>query len=193
MATGSVLMTEEEFLALPDDEGVERELIRGVLRESSTMTTRGFAPSVVLNRVAFRLTEWVKRQPGRQGIVVVGEARIRLRADVSTFVGVDLAYFAPGSRPENPRKARFVAGPPILAVEILSPSDTTEAIEDKVFEYLDAGVPIVWTVSTSFSTVTAHRPDAKPQLFNTDHEITAEPHLPGFRLAVADLFEDLEG
>ena len=50
-------------------------------------------------------------------------------------------------------------------------------------------MPIVWVVDPSFSTVTVYRPDAKPQLFNADQEITAEPHLPGLRFAVAELFE----
>ncbi len=39
MATTSSLMTAEELLALPDD-GIDRELIRGELREYP-MTTRG--------------------------------------------------------------------------------------------------------------------------------------------------------
>lgn len=193
MATITRLMTEEEFLALPDVEGVDRELIRGELRERPTMTTRGFAHSTVLGRIAQRLNNWVDLQPAPRGVVVVGEARIRLRADSPTFVGVDVAYFEARSLPEKPRKARFIDGPPVLAVEILSPSDEQEDVADKVREYLDAGVPLVWIVDTFFSTVTVHQPEARPQLFNVDQEITAEPFLPGFRVAVADLFEGIEG
>jgi Uma2 family endonuclease len=193
VATISNLMTEEEFLALPDVDGVERELIRGELRERPTMTTRGFAHSTVLGRIAQRLNVWLDRQPAPRGVVVVGEARVRLRTDVATFVGVDVAYFGPRSRPENPRKARFVDGPPILAVEVLSPSDQHEDIADKINEYIDAGVPLVWIVDTFFSTVTVHRPDAKPQLFNADQEISGEPYLPGFCVAVAELFEGIYG
>jgi hypothetical protein len=39
--------------------------------------------------------------------------------------------------------------------------------------------------------VTVFRSDDKLQLFNSDKELSAEPFLPGFRVAVADLFEDL--
>jgi Uma2 family endonuclease len=189
MATVTSWMTEEEFLALPDVDGVEHELIRGELRERPTVTTRGFAHSKVVSRVTSRLDVWASRQPAPQGMVVSGEARIRLRTDSSSFIGV--AYFDAQSWPANPRKARFVDGPPVLAVEVLSPSDEQEDVADKVRLYLDAGVPLVWIVDTFFSTVTVHRPDARPQLFNVDQEITAEPFLPGFRAAVADLFEGL--
>ncbi len=95
--------------------------------------------------------------------------------------------------PANTRKAKYLDGPPVLAIEILSPSDEQEDIADKVREYLDAGVPLVWVVDTFFSTVTVHRPDAEPQLFNVKQELTAEPFLPGFRVAVAELFEGIHG
>jgi hypothetical protein len=36
--------------------------------------------------------------------------------------------------------------------------------------------------------VTVHRPGAEPELFNVRQEISAEPHLPGFRVPVARIF-----
>jgi Uma2 family endonuclease len=193
MATATTLMTEEEFLALPDDDGVDRELIRGELRERPTMTTRGFAHSIVMTRITSRLDVWASGRPAPRGVVVSGDARIRLRADSPSFVGAEIAYFAAESTPANPRRARFVDGPPVLAVEILSPSDGQEDVWDKVSLYLESGVPLVWIVDPFFSTVTVHRADAKPQLFNADQEITAEPFLPGFRAAVSDFFEGIGG
>lgn len=192
MATVPQFMTEEEFLALPDDDGVERELIRGVLRERPSMTTRGCAHTVVTTNISCLLKVWQKSQAHPRGWVMTGDARIRIRLEPTSFVGADFAYIPAETRPSNPRKARNIEGPPLLIIEILSPSDKQEDIADKVSEYLDAGVPLVWIVDPRFSTVIVHRPDARPQLFNVDQEITAEPHLPGFRVAVADFFEDLD-
>jgi len=56
-------------------------------------------------------------------------------------------------------------------------------------EYLAAGVKLVWLVNSYRRTVTVYRPDAEPQLFNVAHEISGEPHLPGFKVAVAAIFE----
>ena len=191
MATVSRFMSEEEFLALPEDDGIERELIRGELRERPK-TTRAYAHSILVINIGLHLKlcnrqrpeprePWSGQRPGFASVEIH-----------STFVGVDVAYISPAARPAHPRKAGYVDGPPVLVVEVLSPSDKQEEIADKVAEYLDAGVPIVWIVDPSFSTVTVYRPDAKPQLFNADQEITAEPHLPGLRVAVADFFEDLD-
>jgi Uma2 family endonuclease len=157
------------------------------------MTTRGFAHSTVMSRVVYRLEAWSSVQPAPRGVVLCGEARVRLQADPPTFVGVDVAYFDARTLPENRRKARCPDGVPVVAVEILSPTDEQEDVADKIGLYLQAGVPLVWIVDTFFSTVTVHQTDARPKLFNVDQELAAEPFLPGFRVAVADLFEGIEG
>ena len=63
-----------------------------------------------------------------------------------------------------------------------------EAIEDKIGVYLGAGVQIVWVVNTRAETVTIHCPGQRPKFVNADQQLTAEPVLPGFSVAVADLF-----
>ena len=191
MATVSKLMTEKEFLALPDDSEIDRELIEGELRERA-VTTRGCAHTVVSSNIGYHLMSWQRLQPPPRGWVMTGDARIRLATDPSTFVGADFAYVAPAVRPKGGRKAKFVDGPPSLVIEILSPTDEAEDIADKIERYLAAGVPLVWIVDPRLSTVIVHRPDARPRLFNLDEELTAETHLPGFRVAVAEVFADLD-
>ena len=51
------------------------------------------------------------------------------------------------------------------------------------------GVKLVWIVDPHFQTVTVHRPDSKPDFFTNDDDLTAEPHLPGFQVAVRQFFE----
>ena len=77
---------------------------------------------------------------------------------------------------------------PVLAVEILSPNNTVEEIDEKIDQYLEAGVPLVWIVDTRDRTVTIYRPDQEPELVNVRQELSGEPHLPGFRVPVANLF-----
>jgi Uma2 family endonuclease len=80
-------------------------------------------------------------------------------------------------------------GSPVLAVEILSPSDIQQDIDEKVDAYLAAGVKLVWIIDPHKQTVLVLRPDAPPRLFNVTETIDAEPHLPGFSAAVAEIFE----
>jgi Uma2 family endonuclease len=77
---------------------------------------------------------------------------------------------------------------PILAVEILSPNDTLDEINDKIDEYLAVGVPLVWIIDPRRRTVTIHRPGQEPEFVNVRQELSGEPHLPGFRVPVAELF-----
>lgn len=70
-------------------------------------------------------------------------------------------------------------GVPVLAVEILSPSDKQETITKKIGEYLDVGVALVWIIEPVFRTVTIYRPDAKPVLVNEEQRLSVGPTFPG--------------
>jgi len=179
-------MTTEEMLALPDD-GKERWLIRGELREKP-MTVRNRWHSRVLTRIAQLLGNWLDGQPEPRGEILGGEAGVRLRRTPDSTVGVDLIYVSAELAAEEPEETTLIDGVPILAVEILSPSDTVEEIEEKVDEYLSAGVALVWLVNPHRRTVQVCRPNAGPKLFNEEEELSGEPHLPGFRVAVKQLF-----
>jgi Uma2 family endonuclease len=182
----SPVMTTEELFALPED-GVDRELIRGQLRERP-MTKRNRRHSRIEAKVTYVLEAWLERQPGPRGEVVCGEAGFRIRRDPDTTVGIDAAYVSPEVAAETPESPPWFDGPPVLAVEILSPSDEHGEVVEKIREYLDAGVPLVWIIDPDFRTVVVYRPDAEPELFNVRQELSAEPHLPGFRVPVARIF-----
>lgn len=179
-------MTVEEFLALPDD-GVERMLIDGVVREIG-MTIRRWEHGYVQVNVAFLLKSWQVMQRPPRGRVMDGEVGFRLAS--GSLVGADVAYVSPELAAATPKSQAIFEGAPTLAAEVLSPSDKQEDIEDKIAAYLGAGVPHIWIVQPRFRTVTVYRPDVPPRLYNVGEEIDAEPHLPGFRAPVARIFED---
>jgi Uma2 family endonuclease len=185
-------MTAEEFLALPDD-GVERWLIRGQLREKratreGSMTVRNRWHSRIMARVVFLLESWRGQQPEPRGAVLCGEAGCRLRRDPETIVGIDVAYVGAELAARQAEDTSLIDGVPVLAVEILSPNDTQEQVSEKVDEYLHAGVALVWVINPHDRTVLIYRPGAEPELVNVLQELSAEPHLNGFRVPAAQLF-----
>lgn len=183
------LMTTEELLALPDD-GVERWLINGQLREKRDpeMTKRNRFHSQAMSEIAAVLTNWVKTQPRPRGAVYCGEIGVCLARNPDNTVGVDVVYAPPELVAAQSDDTTLLDGVPTLLVEILSPSNTEEEINEKLDTYRSAGVPVVWVADPHDRTVTVYRPGAEPELFNATHDLTAEPHLPGFRARVADLF-----
>ena len=166
--------------------GLSAELIRGELRQKP-VTRRNRNHTPVEARVAKILGIWLDAQPEPRGEIVSGEAGFRLRRNPDSGVGVNVAYVS-AEIFARARDSAFYEGAPVLAVEILSPSDEQGETDDKIELYLETGVAIVWIINPRFRTVAVYRPDAPPAMFNATEEMTAEPHLPGFRVAVAKLF-----
>jgi Uma2 family endonuclease len=187
MATGTALMTAEEFLALPDD-GTDRMLIAGVLKERP-IPTRNRLHSRAMTRVAKHLDNWLDGQPEPHGEVLTGDAGVRLLRDPDTICGVDVAYVSAEVMARQGAETTIIDGLPTLAVEILSPSDTVEDVNDKIDSYLGAGIPVVWILDTRRRTVTVYQRGAEPALFTFTSELLGDPHLPGFRVPVRRLFE----
>ncbi len=179
-------MTTEELLALPDN-GTERWLIRGQLRERP-MTVRNRVHSRIMVRVGKFLDNWLDQQPEPRGSVLCGEAGVRLRRDPDTTVGVDVVYVSAEVAARQTDETTLIDGVPTLVVEILSPSDSLEQIDDKMDGYRQAGVPLVWVIDPHDRTVTIYRPGVGPEMVNEQQELSGEPVLPGFRVSVAQLF-----
>ena len=77
---------------------------------------------------------------------------------------------------------------PDLAVEVLSPNDRSDEVEEKVQEWLAAGSRAVWTVDPKARTVTVYRPGAEPVTLTEDQKLEGGEVLPGFACLVADFF-----
>ena len=155
-------ITGEDLLALPDD-GVQRWLVRGELREKhpapgeQSMTIRNRWHSRIMATIAKCLGVWRDSQPLPRGEVLCGEAGVRLSRDPETTVGIDVGYVSPEVVARQSDETTIIDGVPLLIVEILSPSDTTVEIEEKTNLYLAAGVALIWIVNPYRRTVTVIR------------------------------------
>lgn len=190
------LMTFEEFMALPDD-GVDRELIRGELRirgESDSgepgVTIRNLFHCGATANITTELSLWLRQQPEPRGRIFCGEVGFRLRGSQDSAVGIDVAYVSAELLAAIRPGQTVFQGAPILAVEILSPSDKLEAIVEKVNLYHEFGV-VVWVANPYFRTIAVHRPGEPAVTYNDQQELVGDPELPSLRLAVARIFEGL--
>jgi Uma2 family endonuclease len=111
-----------------------------------------------------------------------------LRHDPDTTVGIDIVYVSAEVAARQPADTRLIDGVPVLAVEILSPSATLDQVNEKIDDYLAAGVALVWVIDPHRRTIQIIRPGAEPEFVNIRQELSGEPHLPGFRVPVAQLF-----
>jgi Uma2 family endonuclease len=114
---------------------------------------------------------------------------VRLERDPDVTVGIDVVYVSSEVLVRQTDEITMIDGVPTLAVEMLSPNDTVEEFEEKLTLYRRAGVPLIWVINPYEQTVTVHAPGQPSVLFNITQELSAEPHLPGFRVPVSGLFE----
>lgn len=103
-------------------------------------------------------------------------------------MGIDVVYAAPEVAARSLEDASLIDGVPALVVEILSPNDTEEQVNEKVDDYRQCGVRLVWVIDPHDRTVLIYRPGTEPELANIRQELCGEPGLPGFRMPVAQLF-----
>lgn len=82
---------------------------------------------------------------------------------------------------------------PDLVVEVISPNDVADEVEEKIAEWLAAGVRLLWEVYPNTRVVRAHRPDGTIALHRAADTLTADPVLSGFAVPVADLFRLPDG
>jgi len=179
-------MTVEEFLALPHDD-VSRELIRGQLRERGP-TYHTPIHGKTEATLAWLLGNWLHNQPEPRGAILSGEAGFLLRGTRDSLVGIDVAYVSADHVAAISDDALFFEGAPVVAVEIIERSETQADIVEKLELYKEAGAT-VWIVDPEIQTVSLYRPGSVPETFNTRQELVTEPELPGFRVAVARIFE----
>jgi Uma2 family endonuclease len=77
---------------------------------------------------------------------------------------------------------------PDLVAEVISPNDLAGDVEEKLAEWLDAGVKVVWVINPETRTVRVHRHDGGYAFLRDTETLTAPDVLPGFAVPVADLF-----
>lgn len=78
---------------------------------------------------------------------------------------------------------------PDLVVEVLSPSDSPRRVLDKVGEYLQSGVRLVWVIDPEKRQAAVHRTLTSVREIAADGALDGEDVLPGFRCPLAELFE----
>lgn len=99
--------------------------------------------------------------------------------------GPDISYWVAGRLKEIP--VGYAGISPDLLVEILSPSNTTKQILEKLREYIAKGVKLVWVISPEDRTLTIYRQPEEGRLLHETATVTGEEVLPGFECRVSDL------
>jgi Uma2 family endonuclease len=177
--------TEADVLEVERRENRLCELVDGSLVEKPMGFRESLTAGVLLTLLrAFVVPRNLGLVSGPDGMVRLFSGLVRI-PDVA-FVSWDRV---PGRRVPDAPIPTLV---PNLVVEVLSESNTAAEMERKLGEYFASGVELVWLFDLEARTVAVHRPAARPETLPAGAELDGGPVLRGFRLAVAEVFAELD-
>jgi len=115
------------------------------------------------------------------GYQVFGPNRNRVRKP-------DVSFVARGRLPNDEVPQGHIAFEPDFAVEVVSPNDLADEVEEKRVEFLQAGVRLVWIIYPTTKTIHVFRHDGSCAVLTESGNLSGDDVLPGFTCRVADLF-----
>ncbi|HTK76383.1 MAG TPA: Uma2 family endonuclease [Gemmataceae bacterium] len=166
----------------PENEARHWELERGNVVEVSRPGVRHCA---VCANVSWLLVSFVRHR-GR-GYVLGNDAGVIWERNPDTVRGPDVVLYDKPTRFEDV-PVKYTDDVPVLAVEVLSPTDRTNKVNRRIAQFLRWGAKVVWLLDPEDRTLAVHRPQQLTIVLDESEELHGEPELPGFRCRVADFY-----
>jgi Uma2 family endonuclease len=180
VATEPRRYTPEDLLAMPD--GKKYELVNGQLVERHT----GAESSWVGGQLHLRLGLFSREHdlgivwPADNGYQCFPHNPGRVRRP-------DVSFVKRGRLPGDVPPKGWIRIPPDLAVEVVSPGDTAEQLEEKLRDYRKAGVALVWVIYPELRVAKVLRRDGPPAELEEDDVLSGEDVIPGFRCPLREI------
>ncbi len=184
IASERKIWTDEEFMALPEDG--RYELVNG---ELVNMGNSGMEHGYIASNLIFFLSAVVRSQ--KLGVICDSSTAFTMKTGNKR--SPDVSFIAAGRLQGVKRLPKgYFQGSPDLAVEILFPSNTVEEIHDKIVEFFENGTRLAWVTHPDEQYVLVYHSPSPDRLLRLEDSLDGEEVVPGFSLAVAELFAELD-
>ena len=135
-------------------------------------------------RLIFKLEAYLEQNP--IGGVYISNTTFQIGANERM---PDVSFVSAARFPEEGEPTGKWEIAPDIAVEVISPTDIWDKVNEKVHEYFAAGVRQVWLISQPKQQVMIYDSPTQIRVVTADQELTSETLLPSFKCRVADLFQ----
>lgn len=166
--------------------GKRLELVEGELR---TMTPSGSAHGYVVVEVTVRLGDFVSRNG--LGCVFGAETGFRIGHNPDTVLAPDVSFIRKERLEVTGIPEAFYPEAPALVVEVISPNDMAEEVDDKMRRWFAAGVELAWVVYPGGRTVTVYRGLDDICVLTENDTLEGGSVVPGFSCRDGELFAAL--
>src|SRR5205823_5635409 len=115
---------------------------------------------------------WIYARQRKKGYVCSNDTGVIVEQDPDTVRGVDVTYYEDAKTAADMER-KYAAEPPVLAVEVVSPSDRTNRTLRRVTELLKRGVQQVLVIDPQARDVSIFRRGRDPEILEFDQELVA--------------------
>lgn len=183
MTLTTQLITAEELLRMPDD-GFRYELVKGELRK---MAPASHQHGRIAMLISVSLGHHILTR--KLGMVYAAETGFTIARNPDTVRAPDFSFIRQEviEKFGEPDEA-YWPGAPDLVVEVISPGDTYTEVEEKVFNWLEAGTRMVSVINPRKKAVTVYRSLNDVKVLTENDTLDGADVVPGWQMAVKDLF-----
>lgn len=183
VSTEQPVWTDADFMALSKD-GHRYELVDG---EPIDIGNSGMEHGGIGSFLGGLLALYVRQQ--KLGIVCDSSTAFTLKSGNKRSPDVSFVQKERLKGLKRPPRG-FFQGSPDLAIEILSPNNTVEEIHSKIVEYFENETRLVWVIHPDERYVLVYHAPEPDGFLRADDSLEGESVVPGFSMAIADLFEE---
>ena len=185
LASERKIWTDEEFMALPEDG--RYELVNG---ELVNMGNSGMEHGEIGSFLIRLFGRCIVRS---QKLGVICDSSTAFTLKTGNKRSPDVSFIAKARLQGIKRLPKgYFQGSPDLAIEILSPSNTVEEIHDKIVEFFENETRLVWVIHPDEQYVLVYHSPSPDRLLRLADSLDGEDVVPGFSLAIAELFQELD-
>jgi Uma2 family endonuclease len=185
MSTDAKITTADELLHMASD-GCHYELLEG---ELLMMSPSGSEHAIVIGEITWRLGQFIHQH--HLGGIFGAEAGFLVTRNPDTVLAPDVAFARKEQLDTTGIPKAFFPAAPALVIEVVSPNDTVEQVDDKMRRWLISGVELAWVVHPAGRTVTVYRSIEDIRVLTENDTLTGNGVVPGFECRVCDLFARL--
>jgi Uma2 family endonuclease len=183
--TTQTLVSAEEFLDLPEREGVRLELSEGRIVEMASASPLHCA-------LQSRFSHWFEAWIDQFRANFYAFVNLGFVLETATVRIPDVSLVRKSSFASMERVRGVLRGAPELAIEVVSEHEEAADLDLKIRQYLNAGATAVWAVYPKTRHVLAYRRSGETRDVGPGQTLEEPDVLPGLQIPVDELFAGLE-
>ena len=170
----------------PWDDDEHYEVINGHRVKTPRMGTYETLIASIINHVlgSFARTNRLGRVVVEMLFLIEAATGLKRRPDLA-FVSYDRW---PRNRRPGPNDAWDVV--PDLAVEVISPTNRADEVQEKILDYFRTGVRLVWVIYPNQRQVYVYDAPTRIRVLQDGDELDGADVIPGFRMPLKALFDE---